>query len=94
MYTDDGLIFSLLIYKIHFKGSAVNFNIYVNFILIYTASSWTPDGTSTSDRKKKRKSRWAQDNDTDKTIIPGMPTVIPNGLSDDQEKQYLCKYHL
>lgn len=52
-------------------------------------SSWTPDGTSASDRKKKRKSRWAQDNDTDKTIIPGMPTVIPNGLSDDQEKQYL-----
>lgn len=67
---------------------------YVNFVLKYIASSWNPDGTSASDRKKKRKSRWAQDNDTDKTIIPGMPTVIPNGLSDDQEKQYLCKYQL
>ena len=63
---------------------------YENFSFTVTASSWTPDGGN--ERKKKRKSRWAQDNDTDKTIIPGMPTVIPNGLSDDQEKQYLCKY--
>lgn len=47
-----------------------------------------------SDRKKKRKSRWATEQDTDKTIIPGMPTVIPTGLSNDQERQYLCKYNV
>ncbi|KAJ8318389.1 hypothetical protein KUTeg_003480 [Tegillarca granosa] len=51
-----------------------------------------PNGAATgdaSDRKKKRKSRWATEQETDKTIIPGMPTVIPTGLSTDQERQYL-----
>ncbi|XP_064629160.1 uncharacterized protein LOC135488440 [Lineus longissimus] len=40
------------------------------------------------ERKKKRKSRWAHD-EQDKTFIPGMPTVLPQNLSGDQERQYL-----
>ncbi|XP_033744367.1 splicing factor 1-like isoform X1 [Pecten maximus] len=46
-------------------------------------------GSGESDRKKKRKSRWATDTEVDKTVIPGMPTVIPTGMSTIQEKQYL-----
>ena len=41
-------------------------------------------------RKRKRKSRWAGGED-DKTFIPGMPTMLPQGLNKDQEQAYLCK---
>ncbi len=44
-----------------------------------------------AERKRKRKSRWGGD-EKDKAFIPGMPTVIPPGLSKDQERLYLCKY--
>ena len=43
-------------------------------------------------RKKKRKSRWTDE--TSKTFIPGLPTMIPTGLSKDQEEAYLCKYSI
>lgn len=39
-------------------------------------------------RRKKRASRWGRD-EKEKTFIPGMPTVIPMGLSKVQEEQYL-----
>ena len=41
-------------------------------------------------RKKKRKSRWTDE--TCKTFIPGLPTMIPTGMSKEQEEAYLCKY--
>lgn len=44
-----------------------------------------------SARKRKRKSRWATEED-DKTFIPGMPTVLPAGLEKDQEELYLRMY--
>ena len=40
-------------------------------------------------RKKKRKSRWTDE--TCKTFIPGLPTMIPTGMSKEQEEAYLCK---
>ena len=43
-----------------------------------------------AEKKQKKRSRWGNE-ETDKTIIPGMPTVIPANLSGDQEKQYLGK---
>ncbi|XP_013420116.2 splicing factor 1 isoform X1 [Lingula anatina] len=46
------------------------------------STNWPPD------KKKKRRSRWGGD-DAEKTFIPGMPTVIPTGLTMEQEKQYL-----
>ncbi|KAK7494422.1 hypothetical protein BaRGS_00014314 [Batillaria attramentaria] len=55
---------------------------------------WQSDGSDsnsmdgTSGRKKKRKSRWNTEVD-EKTVIPGMPTVIPANLSQEQEKQYI-----
>ncbi|XP_005102932.1 splicing factor 1 isoform X2 [Aplysia californica] len=45
-------------------------------------------GDGMSARKKKRKSRWNTDND-EKTVIPGMPTVIPSNLTESQQRQYV-----
>ena len=56
-------------------------------------SSSAGNGASSgpSERKRKRKSRWAGGED-DKTFIPGMPTMLPQGLNKDQEQAYLCKW--
>ncbi|VDO17353.1 unnamed protein product, partial [Brugia timori] len=37
--------------------------------------------------KKPRKSRWS----TNKSFVPGMPTILPSNLSDDQRQAYLRK---
>lgn len=50
-------------------------------------SSWERFGLM----KKKRKSRWATDTESDKTVLNGLPVVIPPGLTKEQEEQYLCK---
>jgi len=44
-----------------------------------------------SEKKKKRRSRWAND-EADKTFIPGMPTTLPADATDEQKEQYLRKY--
>jgi len=44
---------------------------------------------SREDRKKKRKSRWTDE--ACKTFIPGLPTMIPAGLSKEQEEAYLLQ---
>lgn len=46
-------------------------------------------GTSESGQpeKKLRKSRWS----TNKSFVPGMPTILPSNLSDDQRQAYLRK---
>jgi len=46
------------------------------------------NGHELAGRKRKRRSRWAAGED-DKVILP---TVIPTGLSRDQEEQYLGVY--
>ena len=46
---------------------------------------------SREERRKKRKSRWGGADGTEKTFIPGMPTMMPQGLSADQEEAYLRK---
>ena len=48
---------------------------------------------SREERRKKRKSRWGG-SDTDKVIIPGMPTILPPNLTKEQERIYLRKYQL
>ncbi|VDK67728.1 unnamed protein product, partial [Onchocerca ochengi] len=37
--------------------------------------------------KKPRKSRWS----TNKSFVPGMPTILPSNLSDDQRQAYLLQ---
>ena len=41
-------------------------------------------------KAKKRRSRW-QDNEEDKAILNGLPTVVPSGLTKEQEEQYLSQ---
>lgn len=43
---------------------------------------------SRESRRKKRKSRWGND-ETEKVVIPGLPTIIPNNLTKEQEEMYL-----
>ena len=43
-----------------------------------------------ADRKRRKKSRWGG-GEEDKTFIPGMPTMLPQGLNKDQEEAYLRK---
>lgn len=43
-------------------------------------------------RRKNKKSRWAG-TDNDKTFIPGMPTILPAGMTPDQQQAYLGKAH-
>lgn len=47
---------------------------------------------SREERRRKRKSRWGGNDGTEKTFIPGMPTMMPQGLSKDQEEAYLRKF--
>ena len=49
---------------------------------------------SREERRRKRKSRWGGDDNTDKTFIPGMPTMMPQGLNTEQEEAYLRKFSL
>lgn len=76
-------------------GKCTNFILLANLILGTVSRSRfdqpPPPGKEESreDRRKKRKSRWEAE--TDKVVIPGMPTMIPAGLSADQEKIYLCE---
>ena len=41
-------------------------------------------------RKKKRSSRWG-DTESDKSVIPGMPSILPSNLTKEQEKAYISK---
>ena len=52
-------------------------------------SSRDEDGTR-DERKRKRKSRWGN-SETDRVIIPGLPTVLPSNITPEQEKTYLCE---
>lgn len=43
-------------------------------------------------KKQRKKSRWSSETPDQKTVIPGMPTVIPPGLTRDQERAYIGKF--
>ena len=40
-------------------------------------------------KKARKRSRWSSETPDQKTVIPGMPTVIPPGLTRDQERAYI-----
>jgi len=44
-------------------------------------------------RRRRRKSRWAG-TDNDKTFIPGMPTILPAGMTPDQQQAYLVQLQI
>lgn len=43
-------------------------------------------------KKQRKKSRWSSETPDQKTVIPGMPTVIPPGLTRDQERAYIGNF--
>uniref|UniRef100_A0A673KHD1 Branchpoint-bridging protein n=1 Tax=Sinocyclocheilus rhinocerous TaxID=307959 RepID=A0A673KHD1_9TELE len=45
-------------------------------------------------QKKRKRSRWSSETPDQKTVIPGMPTVIPPGLSRDQERAYIVQLQI
>lgn len=47
---------------------------------------------SANDRKRKKKSRWATSSESEKTLIPGMPTILPSNLNAHQQEAYLGNY--
>ncbi|XP_073514453.1 splicing factor 1-like isoform X1 [Phyllobates terribilis] len=44
--------------------------------------------------RKRKRSRWNDERPDQKTIIPGMPTVIPPGLSREQERAYIVQLQI
>lgn len=62
----------------------------MNLLLGFGANGLSTESEEGGSRKRKKKSRWATEED-DKTFIPGMPTVLPSGLEKDQEELYLRK---
>ncbi|KAK7910269.1 hypothetical protein WMY93_014953 [Mugilogobius chulae] len=44
--------------------------------------------------KKRKRSRWSSETPDQKTIIPGMPTVIPPGLTREQERAYIVQLQI
>ena len=52
-------------------------------------STETPGVDPASAEKKPRKSRWS----TTKSFVPGMPTILPSNLKDEQRQAYLRKIY-
>ncbi|KAB5579183.1 hypothetical protein PHYPO_G00192180 [Pangasianodon hypophthalmus] len=44
--------------------------------------------------KKRKRSRWSSETPDQKTVIPGMPTVIPPGLTREQERAYIVQLQI
>jgi len=44
------------------------------------------------DKKKRKRSRWTADDE--RTCIPGMPTMVPGNLNDNQVKAYLTQLRI
>ncbi|XP_055551813.1 splicing factor 1 [Wyeomyia smithii] len=57
------------------------------------SGSGNNSGSEADARRRKKKSRWAG-GDHDKTFIPGMPTILPAGMSQDQQEAYLVQLQI
>ena len=55
--------------------------------------SFNSDMAGEPSRKKKRSSRWTSE-ESAKAFIPGMPTIIPNNMTKEQEKAYLTQLRI
>ncbi|XP_028658977.1 splicing factor 1 [Erpetoichthys calabaricus] len=45
-------------------------------------------------KKSRKRSRWSSETPDQKTVIPGMPTVIPPGLTREQERAYIVQLQI
>ncbi|TKR77384.1 hypothetical protein L596_018369 [Steinernema carpocapsae] len=48
------------------------------------------EGMSCEERRRERKSRWSNA----KSFVPGMPTILPSNLSEDQRQGYLLQLEI
>uniref|UniRef100_A0A4W5MSS6 Branchpoint-bridging protein n=1 Tax=Hucho hucho TaxID=62062 RepID=A0A4W5MSS6_9TELE len=53
-----------------------------------------PSQSDFGQKKAKKRSRWSSETPDQKTVIPGMPTVIPPGLTRDQERAYIVQLQI
>uniref|UniRef100_A0A8C7PFC3 Alpha-1,4 glucan phosphorylase n=1 Tax=Oncorhynchus mykiss TaxID=8022 RepID=A0A8C7PFC3_ONCMY len=51
-------------------------------------------GANATPLGKLKRSRWSSETPDQKTVIPGMPTVIPPGLTRDQERAYIVQLQI
>ncbi|XP_067831659.1 LOW QUALITY PROTEIN: splicing factor 1-like [Heptranchias perlo] len=58
-----------------------------------TAESEPPPDDDFGQKRRKR-SRWSSETSDQKTVIPGMPTVIPPGLTREQERAYIVQLQI
>ncbi|XP_061104073.1 splicing factor 1 isoform X1 [Conger conger] len=45
-------------------------------------------------KKSRKRSRWSSETPDQKTVIPGMPTIIPPGLTREQERAYIVQLQI
>ncbi|XP_077445026.1 splicing factor 1 [Stigmatopora argus] len=57
-------------------------------------SGFSPQQQDFNQKKQRKKSRWSSETPDQKTVIPGMPTVIPPGLTRDQERAYIVQLQI
>ena len=57
---------------------------------VYNCTVDQDDSNSGSEKKKKRRSRWG--NSETENVVSGLPVVVPQGLTKEQEEQYLRKF--
>ncbi|XP_042202627.1 splicing factor 1, partial [Callorhinchus milii] len=62
----------------------------------YMMSSFSQAARERDDfgQKRRKRSRWSSETPDQKTIIPGMPTVIPPGLTREQERAYIVQLQI
>uniref|UniRef100_A0A1I7ZDE2 Branchpoint-bridging protein n=1 Tax=Steinernema glaseri TaxID=37863 RepID=A0A1I7ZDE2_9BILA len=57
---------------------------------LLTRSDLKPDEAAREARRKERKSRWS----CTKSFVPGMPTILPSDLSEEQRQGYLLQLEI
>lgn len=101
-YMSAFLGLSSILCHLHFRSSSISWSTEAMCSVISILNWWLLCWSLfTSDwfylpldfpNKKRKRSRWNQDTMEQKTVIPGMPTVIPPGLTREQERAYIGKY--
>ncbi|KAG5844154.1 hypothetical protein ANANG_G00158510 [Anguilla anguilla] len=54
----------------------------------------SPSGGDSAQKKARKRSRWSSETPDQKTVIPGMPTIIPPGLTREQERAYIVQLQI
>ncbi|KAG9340132.1 hypothetical protein AGOR_G00018140 [Albula goreensis] len=58
------------------------------------AGMQSPSSGDAGQKKARKRSRWSSETPDQKTVIPGMPTIIPPGLTREQERAYIVQLQI